>query len=145
MTTAHPRFVASLIAEFVSDFIRFSVKQYHFSMDEIAIVSLVASESTRELRSDAFVAMTYGNEMSAIPNQDRPPVSLKFVHVSLGMSRETARRKLEDLVKRGYLIRGKGGYFLPAQVGKDDFTKEFRAFVAGKQEMLQGLMNKIPQ
>lgn len=145
MTTAYPRFVSSLIAELISDFIRFSVEKYHFSMDEVAIVSLIASESTRELRSDAFVAMTYGNEMSTIPNQDRPPVSLKFVHVSLGMSRETARRKLEDLVKRGYLIRGEGGFTLPAQIGKDDFTRELRTFLAGKLEMLEGLMNKIPQ
>lgn len=145
MTTAHPRFVASLIAEFISDFIRFSVEKYHFSMDEIAIISLIASESTRELRSDAFVAVDYGGETNTIPNQDRPSVSLKFVHVSLGMSRETARRKLEQLVKRGYLIRGEGGYTLPAQIGKDDFTREFRTFLVGKLEMLERLMKKMPQ
>ncbi len=144
MSYAPTRYVASFIIEFISDFMRFSVEKYQFSTDEIAIVCLVASESTRDLRRDAFVTKNYGSEERAFPNGYRVPVSLKFIHVSLGMSRETTRRKLERLVKGGYLIRGKGGYTLPAQIGADDFTKELRAFLLEKLAQLNVYTKKIP-
>lgn len=145
MTYAPTRYVASFIVEFISDFMRFSVEKYGFSAEEIAIVCLVASESTRELRRDAFIAKNYGSEDVAFPSGYRMPVSVKFVHVSLGMSRETARRKLEALVERGFLTRGKGGYTLPAQTGADDFTKELRTFLVRKLAELDNYVKKMPQ
>jgi biotin operon repressor len=144
LSYAPTRYVASFIIEFISDFLRFSVEKYRFSAEEIAIVCLVAAESTRELRRDAFVAKNYGSEESAFPNGYRAPVSLKFIHVSLGMSRETTRRKLERLARDGYLIRGKGGYTLPAQTGVDDFTKELRAFLLEKLTELNTYIKKMP-
>jgi len=60
------------------------------------------------------------------------------------MSRETARRKLERLVRDGSLIRGKGGYTLPAQTGADDFTKELRAFLLEKLTELNTYIKKMP-
>jgi predicted DNA-binding transcriptional regulator len=124
---------------------RFSVEKYGFSVDEIAIICLVASESIRDLRGDAFAARNYGTEDVAFPNEFRKPVSLKFVHVSLGLSRETARRKLESLVERGFLNRGKGGYTHPAQTGSDDYTKELRQFLVRKLVELETYIKKIPQ
>lgn len=145
MFDAPTRYVSSFIVEFISDFMRFSVEKYGFSTEEIAIVCLVASESTRELRQDAFAAKNYGGEQVVFPNGYRTPVSLKFVHVSLGMSRETARRKLENLVARGYLNRGKGGYTLPAQTGADDYTKDLRTFLIDKLAALEHYVRKMPQ
>jgi CRP-like cAMP-binding protein len=145
VTYAPTRYVASFIVEFISDFMCFSVEKFGFSAEEIALVCLVASESTRELRRDAFAAKNYGSEDIAFPNGYRAPVSLKFVHVSLGMSRETARRKLESLVERGFLVRGKGGYTLPAQTGPDDFTKDLRSFLVGKLGELDNYVKKMPQ
>lgn len=145
MPNAPTRYVSSFIVEFISDFIRFSVEKYRFSAEEIAIICLVASESTRELRRDAFAAKNYGGEDTAFPNGYRAPVSLKFVHVSLGMSRETARRKLEKLVEGGFLNRSKGGYTLPAQTGADDYTRELRSFLVGKLAELERYVKRMPQ
>ncbi len=144
MSHVPTRYVASFTIAFISDFMRFSVEKYGFSVEEIAIICLVASESIRDLRTDAFAARNYGTEDIAFPNEFRTPVSLKFIHVSLGMSRETARRKLESLVERGFLNRGKGGYTHPAQMGADDYTKDLRQFLVRKLIELEGYVKKTP-
>ena len=145
MSYAPTRYIASFTISFISDFMRFSVEKYGFSVDEIAIICLVASESIRDLRGDAFAARNYGTEDVAFPNEFRKPVSLKFVHVSLGLSRETARRKLESLVERGFLNRGKRGYTLPAQMGSDDYTKDLRKFLVRQLVELETHIKKTPQ
>ena len=138
------RYVASFVVEFISDFMHFCVEKYGFSIEEIAIICVVASESTREIRHDAYLLKTYGTEIAAIPNDFRFPVSVKFVCNRLGTSRETTRRKLESLANRGFLVRNKGGYTLPAQTDDADYTKELRDFLALKVNNLQKYIEKIP-
>ena len=60
MSHVPTRYVASFTIAFISDFMRFSVEKYGFSVEEIAIICLVASESIRDLRTDAFAARNYG-------------------------------------------------------------------------------------
>ena len=137
------RYVASFVVEFISDFMHFCVEKYGFSIEEITIICLVASESTREIRHDAYLLKTYGTEIDAIPDGFRFPVSVKFVCNRLGTSRETTRRKLENLADRGFLSKNKGGYTLPAQTGDADYTKELRDFLTLKVCDLQKYIGKI--
>lgn len=138
------RYVSSFVAEFISEFIHFAVEKYGFSVEEIAIVCLVASESTREIRHDAYLLNKYGAEIAAIPDDFRFPVSVKFVCNQLGTSRETTRRRLENLVSKGFLVKNKGGYTLPAQTDDADYTKDLRDFVLLKVRDLQKYIEKIP-
>lgn len=138
------RYIASFVVEFISDFMHFCVGKYDFSIEEIAIVCLVASESTREIRQHAYLLKTYGTEIAAIPDGFRFPVSVKFICNQLGTSRETTRRKLESLANRGFLVKDKGGYTLPAQTGDADYSRELRDFVALKIRNLQKYIEQIP-
>lgn len=144
MSGAASRYIASFIIELFSDFMRFGVHQNDLTVEEVAIICLVASESTRELRKDSFAARAYGTEAAAIPDDARPTVSLKFIHTSLGMSRETTRRRVAGLVERGYLKRSGRGVYFPAQTGADDFTHEIRNFLMRKVKDLNAYLGKIP-
>jgi hypothetical protein len=144
MSTAATRYVSSFIVELVSDFMLFSVEKLNLSPEEIAIVCLVASESTREIRKDAFATRNFGGEDQAFPDVERPPVSIKFIHTRLGLSRETTRRKVAGLVERKFLKRAKGGVILPAQTGEDDYTRELRGFLLRKLEVIEAYRRKIP-
>jgi hypothetical protein len=144
MGTASTRYVASFFVEVFSDFMRFAIHQNDLSPEEVAIICLVAAESTRELRRDPFATRTFGAEEAVLPDAARPTVSIKFIHTSLGMSRETARRKVAGLVERGFLNRSGRGVYLPAQVGEDDYTREIRAFLIRKMEVLNTYLAKIP-
>ena len=144
MQTAATRYISSFIVEFFSDFMCFAVEQYRLSPDEIAIICLVASESTREIRKDAFATRNFGSEDTAIPDMERPSVSIKFIHTRLGLSRETTRRKVAGLVDQGYVERTRGGVFLPAQTGRSDFTRDLRNFLVAKLEVLNTYRANIP-
>ena len=56
------------------------------------------------------------------------PVNAKSIHLKLGMSRETVRRRLLYLASRGLIRKRDDGYFFPVQRGEDDFTGELREF-----------------
>ena len=56
------RFISSFVVEFISDFMHFCVEKYGFSTDEISIICVVATESTREIRHDGYLLKTYGTE-----------------------------------------------------------------------------------
>lgn len=140
----YTRYISSFINELISDVVRFSVARKGLSVEEITIISLVCSESGRVGRKDAVLIRAHGTEDAPFPEELLVPVSVKFVHTSLGMSRETARRRLEDLSKRGFLKRMKGGYIFPVQVGNDDYTSDVRQFLVGKLEELSEYVRKIP-
>jgi hypothetical protein len=144
MSEAASRYVASFFIELFSEFMRFGVHQNDLTVEEVAIICLVAAESTRELRKDPFVARTYGSEADTMPDEARPTVSLKFIHTSLGMSRETTRRRVAGLVEGGYLKRSGRGVYFPAQTGTDDYTHEIRSFLVRKLKDLNAYLDKIP-
>ncbi|TAD83707.1 MAG: hypothetical protein EAY70_01855 [Sphingomonadales bacterium] len=144
MENASTRYVASFFVEVFSDFLRFAVHQNNLAPEEVAIICVVAAESTRELRRDPFATRNFGTEAVVLPDAARPVVSIKFIHTSLGMSRETTRRKVAGLVERGFLKRGGRGVYLPAQVGEDDYTKEIRAFLLRKLSVLNAYLAKMP-
>jgi hypothetical protein len=144
MSDAASRYVASFFIELFSEFLRFGVQQNDLTVDEVAIICLVATESTRELRKDPFVTRTFGGEGAAIPDEARPSVSLKFIHTSLGMSRETTRRRVAGLVERGYLRRSGRGVYFPSQTGSHDYTYEIRVFLVRKLKDLNAYLDKIP-
>jgi hypothetical protein len=138
------RYIASFIVEFFSEFMCFAIKQNNLTPEEVAIICLVATESTREIRKDPFAMRHFGTEDFAFPDTDRPVVSIKVIHTRLGLSRETTRRKVAGLVERGFLKRTKGGVFLPAQTGEDDYTKEIRTFLVRKLKVLETYRDRIP-
>ena len=144
MAGASTRYIASFIVELFSDFMCFAVKQNDLTPEEVVILCLVASESTREIRKDVFAARHFGGEDFVFPEPERPVVSIKFIHTSLGLSRETTRRKVADLVERGFLKKAKGGVILPAQTGEDDYTKEIRSFLVCKLDVISAYRNKMP-
>lgn len=144
MENVPTRYISSFAIEFISDFYCFCAGKYGLSAEEVAILSLIASESTREIRSDAFVARNYGDEDDAFPTVYRSPVSVKSVHTRLGMSRETTRRKLENLAERGLIKKVSGGFIFPAQRGDDDYTKDLRKFMVDKLAALGNYVKRMP-
>lgn len=144
MGKAATRYVASFFVEMFSDFMRFAIHQNDLTPDEVAIVCLVAAESTRELRKDSFATRNFSTEDYVFPDAARPSVSIRHIHTSLGMSRETTRRKVAGLVERGFLKRAGHGVYFPAQAGGDDYTREIRLFLTRKLEVLNDYLAKIP-
>lgn len=144
MPVAASRYVASIFMEMFSECLRIGIHNNDLSVDEVAIICLVASESTRELRTDPLVLRKFASEAAAIPDEARPAVSLKFIYTSLGMSRETTRRRINGLVARGFLRRSRRGFYFPAQAGDADYTLEIRSFLVRRLEELDTCLARLP-
>ena len=120
------RLVASSFAKYSTDLIGQAVRKFDISIEDIAIIALVLAESTRPLREDPYLASKFGFDDRPLPNEYRLSVSLKFVHTSLGLSRETARRKLGRLVDRGFLSRINSIYVYRSKDSAFDIAKVLR-------------------
>ncbi|AUX68425.1 hypothetical protein CHX26_01825 [Porphyrobacter sp. HT-58-2] len=138
------RYISSFIIELLSDFTCFATAKLDLDPTDLAIICLVAAESTREIRKDPYVARQFGGEKQVFPDIERPPVSVKFIHTRLGLSRETTRRRVAELVGRGLLKRGKGGVYFPAQTGDDDYTLEIRNYLVRKFDALIAVRDSLP-
>jgi len=120
------RLAASHFAKHIGGLIGLAVRKHNISIVDLAIITLLFSESTAPIRDEPYLANRFGFEDRGLPNEYRPVVSLKFIHTSLGLSRETTRRKLERLVERGFITKTTGGYMFHHPQGDKDFAEEFR-------------------
>ncbi len=130
------RLVTSHFAKYSTALIGEVSRRHGLSIEELAIIALVFAESTRPMREDPYLASKFGFDDRGLPNEYRVAVKLKFVHTSLGLSRETARRKLERLVGQGYLARIDGGYVFPNPGEETGFGKNFRATLLSNIEAI---------
>ena len=141
---AQSRYISSFTSEFISEVMCFCAEKYQMSPDEVAILSLVASENVREMRNNAYLTRHFGGEKNALPVSERLPVNVKFVHTRLGMSRETIRRKMKIMAEKRLIEKTKGGFVVPAQMGPDDYSYELRVFVVKKLILLENYIKSMP-
>ena len=142
--TKATRLVASSFAKYSSDLIGQTVRKFDISIAEMVIIALVFVESTRPLREDSYLASKFGFDHRPLPNEYRLSVSLKFIHTSLGLSRETARRKLGRLVERGLLARINGGYVYHITPETSHFSAGVRATLVKSVESMAALVDRLP-
>lgn len=138
------RLVASSFAKYSTDLIGHAVRKFDISIEDIAIIALVFAESTRPLREDSYLGSKFGFDDRPLPNEYRLSVSLKFIHTSLGLSRETARRKLGRLVDRGLLSRINGSYVFHITAETSDISATFRATLVKSVESMTMLADRPP-
>lgn len=68
----------------------------------------VASASARRIARDPSLRARYGGEVPP-PAEERAPISRRAIAQSVGLPRETVRRKLQELIDRGMLVEtGRG-------------------------------------
>jgi DeoR/GlpR family transcriptional regulator of sugar metabolism len=65
---------------------------------------------------------------------------MKELVSGLEIPRETLRRKLDSLINKGVILKIKGGYIFPPQIGSADISSEFRKII---EISLQKLTNKL--
>jgi Fic family protein len=124
--TKPTRFLSALFIGQLTDFVTYAVHKYEMSLEEVLIVCLVASRSTRTIIENNYDSKEFGFENNSLPNKYRSPVKLKHIYTSLGINRETARRRLKHLVGRKFLIKTKEGFIFPQQENENDYTRDIR-------------------
>lgn len=143
VSSDHARYISAVFAEIVTDFHALVASKLLISPEEAVILCAVAADSTREMRASLYGMKNYGREIVTSLPLERPKTTVRSIYSRLGLSRETARRRLEGLAQKGLIRKVPGGYILPQQTGEDDFTSEFRAFFLRKLSVLNGNLGRI--
>lgn len=73
------------------------------------ILSTVAVANVAHLNADPALSLRYGAFDQPEPTEIKRPISRNAVALSLGMSYETARRRIQKLIDDGSLIDTEGG------------------------------------
>ncbi len=71
------------------------------------------------------------------------PVNAKSIYLTLGMSRETVRRRLIYLESPGVFQKVEGGYIFPVQRGDADFSRDIRVYMLGMAKRMQQRLNQM--
>ena len=71
------------------------------------------------------------------------PVNAKSIYLSLGMSRETVRRRLVYLTSRGLFEKVDGGYIFPDQQGGSDFSRDIRIYMLAMAKRINRRLKQL--
>ena len=104
---------------------------------EAAIIFLAILEANgRHIVRQPGFAADLADERVGPPGEEPRPISRQAVAESLGIPRETVRRKVSDLIDRGYLVKAPGGVTTTrAVIGGEQFLAA-RHLIAGHVRQL---------
>jgi biotin operon repressor len=119
---------------------------YDCAMIFLAILEVNGRQNVRE----PYFRQDYADVRQSIPAELAQPISRKAISESLGMSRETVRRKISALIEQGYLVEDDRGGVITARgvIANDDFLAaqgrilgyfrqlraDLRRYVTGKED-----------
>ena len=87
------------------------------------ILSTVAVANVAHLNADSSLSQTYAGLETPEPQEIKRPISRNAVALSLGLSYETARRRIQKLLNEGALIETDGGLVGANEVANPDMVK----------------------
>jgi CRP-like cAMP-binding protein len=94
----------------------------HFGgdLDRMLVLAIIGSRTLSRGRIDG---MSYDGFMSLDRPDDEPaPINLQSIADYSGIPRETVRRKLRDLERLGWIIRGDNGYLIATTRATQDLA-----------------------
>lgn len=100
-------------------------------MESFVVYLAVLAAAAGAVSRDPALVQLYGGA-EPIPEDLLRPVSARAVALSTGLSRETARRKLAQLVNDGHLIRTPRGIRPPANVMSFRENMKFSHLIVGE-------------
>lgn len=106
----------------------FEIMREEFDVDanDFMILCYLVAQSLRPLDESEDKRQNYSFETAALNASMRSGVPLTDICQRLGLSRETARRRVNRLIKLGIIIKSGWDYKFPPQVGDQDLTAKIR-------------------
>jgi hypothetical protein len=141
----------SLAARYISTFflgefvglIAFGTEYLKIDGPDLQILACIAHYSSWQAINEGIDNGTISTENFDPEQIVHKPVNAKSIYLTLGMSRETVRRRLVDLESRGIFQKVEGGYIFPVQRGDADFSRDIRAYMLGMAKRVQQRLKKI--
>lgn len=88
---------------------------YRSALDTLLVLA-IGQANLAPLARNAEFQKTYAGLSASPPDELRRPVRVRSIAISLGVSQETARRRVATMVKAGFLAQTDAGVFMPKSV-----------------------------
>ncbi len=118
------------LGEFVG-LIGFCTHKLKIDGTDLQIVACIAHLSSWGPLNKAIEDGRITEENFSVDQIVHEPINAKSIYLTLGMSRETVRRRLVYLTSRGLFERVDGGYIFPVQRGDADQSRDIRQYMLG--------------
>lgn len=100
----------------------------------------VVQANTQHIVQDETLSQTWSEAEDKVPDENRRPVSVHALSVSLGIPYETTRRYVNKLLADGYCIRVRRGLVVPSEVlAREDMVTALRRNYANLQRLVSTL------
>ncbi len=103
-------------------------QQLNLDITDTLVLACLAFFSSNKGLIDAVDRGELTTQSAGVFQIQHHPINAKSIHLKLGMSRETVRRRLVYLEQRGLIKKLDDGYFFPVQTGEDDVTRHVREY-----------------
>ena len=141
----------SLAARYLSTFflgefiglITFCTDKLKIDGADIQILACLAHFSSWQAINNGIDNGTISTENFDPAQIAHKPINAKSIYLTLGMSRETVRRRLVYLASRGYFEKVDGGYIFPVQHGAADFSRDIRVYMLGMAKRMHQRLNQM--
>jgi hypothetical protein len=110
---------------------------------DLQILACIAHFSTWQAINEGIDNGTISTENFDTAQIVNRPVNAKSIYLTLGMSRETVRRRLVYLSARGLFQKVEGGYIFRVQHGDADFSRDIRVHMLGMAKRVQQRLKQI--
>jgi hypothetical protein len=131
-----------LLGEFIG-LIAFCTDKLKIDVADLQIVACIAHFSSWQAINEGIDNGTISTENFDPEQIVHKPVNAKSIYLTLGMSRETVRRRLIFLASSGIFEKVEGGYIFPVQRGDADFSRDIRAYMLGMAKRVQQRLKNI--
>ena len=125
------RYIAHLFIGELVNLATICSEKLNLDVTDTLILGCVGFYSSNRGLNEAVDQGLSTTESSGVTPLQHNSVIAKSIHLKLGMSRETVRRRLVYLESRGLIKKLDDGYFFPVQTGEDDVTRHVREYCVG--------------
>lgn len=116
------RIVNAFVIEFIVRYVRVISALVGPDLEAAIIFLAILEANGRHIVRQPGFAAELADERVGPPGEAPRPISRQAVAESLGIPRETVRRKVSDLIDRGYLVKTSGGVITTrAVIGSEQF------------------------
>lgn len=100
----------------------------------------VVQANTQHILSDEAMSQAYSEAADVVPDENRRPVSVHALSVSLGIPYETTRRYVNKLLAEGLCQRAHRGLVVPGAVlAREEMVTALKKNFANLQRLMAGL------
>lgn len=118
------RAIVRLTTRFILDYVNLLSRLFGHDIVKGLVYLAICDANIGYIDSQADVSEYYGGLQRTAPNEMRRPIRPHKLAMSLGIPRETVRRKVNALMEKGWLVETEQGVFAPTEVLTSDMVNQ---------------------